>query len=161
MPDAPQALHEDLAQALLTEAEAVRVDPLLVLAMIEVESGFDLGARSTAGAHGLMQVLPSTLQAQAEKLGLGPVDPADPVTNLRLGVRYLRQCLDAYPGSPRLALMAYNSGPNRVYELIQAGDLPEWAQAYPRRVEVAHRRLRQLLGDEAGPRFADARAAAR
>jgi hypothetical protein len=161
MPDAPQALHEELAQALLTEAEAVEVDPLLVLAMIEVESGYDLGAHSTAGAHGLMQILPSTLQSQAEALGLGPVNPADPVTNVRLGVRYLKKCLDAYPRNLALGLMAYNSGPNRVYDLIHSGELPEWALAYPRRVEAGQRRLRQLLGEDAGPRFADARPPAR
>jgi hypothetical protein len=161
MPDAPGTLHEDLAQALLSEAEAVGIDPLLVIAMIEVESGFDAAARSSAGAHGLMQLIPSTLQSQATLLGLGPVDPADPVTNVRLGVRYLRRCLDAYPGSQQLALMAYNAGPNRVYELIQTGVLPPWALAYPRRVEQTHRRLRQLLGEDAGPRFADVRVASR
>jgi len=158
MPDASQALQEDLARALVVEAEAVQVDPLLVVAMIEVESGFDPVATSGAGARGLMQLLPATLQREAQALGLGVVDPADPVANVRTGIRYLRRCLDAYPRNPALGLMAYNAGPNRVYELLQDGELPDWATAYPRRVQSEHRRLRQQLGDEVGPRFADATA---
>jgi hypothetical protein len=157
MSGAGQEVQEAVALALALEAEAVRVDPLLVLAMIEVESGFDPAAASGAGAQGLMQLLPATLRREATALGLGEVDPRDPVANVRSGVRYLRRCLDSYPGHLELALVAYNAGPNRVFDLLQEGGLPAWALAYPRRVEAERRRLQDAFEQQAGPRLADAR----
>jgi hypothetical protein len=157
MPAAGQELQERLARAIVIEAEAARVDPLLVFAMIEVESGFDLRAMSSAGAQGLMQLLPGTMRRELEVHGIQPSGPADPVANVRAGVRYLRRCLDAYPRSLELGLMAYNAGPNRVYGLLQAGgDMPEWALAYPRRVQAELRKLERTLGADKGPRFAEA-----
>jgi len=156
MPGLDPALHEDLARAILAEAETSRVDPMLVLAVIQVESGYDPAAVSAAGAIGLMQLLPTTLQREADELGLGDRDPHDPVSNVRAGVRYLRRCLDSYP-DPELALMAYNAGPNRLYGWIQAGgQVPAEVSAYARRVRAEHVRLRRLLLEEPGPRFADA-----
>jgi soluble lytic murein transglycosylase-like protein len=158
MPGAGQQVQAAVARAVAGEAEAVGIDPLLVLAMIEVESGYDPAAASTAGALGLMQLLPGTLQREAEVLGLGEVDPHDPVANVRAGVRYLRRCLDSYPGRADLALMAYNTGPNRLFELLRDGELPGWALYYPRRVSAELQRLRLAFGiDEAGPQVADAR----
>jgi hypothetical protein len=158
MPGLDQALHEDLARAILSGAEAARLDPLLVLAVIQVESGYDPAAESAAGAVGLMQLLPGTLQREADELGLAGPDPFDPVANVRAGVRYLRRCLDSYP-DPDLALMAYNAGPNRLYAWIQAGGaVPAEVKGYARRVLAEHRRLRRTLAEEPGPRFADASA---
>jgi soluble lytic murein transglycosylase-like protein len=158
MPRAPQELHEGLARAIDAEAVAAGLDPLLVVAMIEVESGFDPSARSPAGAHGLMQLLPATQRSEMARMGLDEDAPADPVANVRAGVRYLRRCMDSYPGSLQLGLMAYNAGPNRVYGLLQdGGELPEWALAYPRRVQAELVRVRRSLSLEPGPRFAEAR----
>jgi soluble lytic murein transglycosylase-like protein len=157
MPAAGQELQERLARTIVGEAEAASVDPLLVLAMIEVESGFDPRATSSAGAQGLMQLLPGTLRRELELHGIQPSGPSDPVANVRAGVRYLRRCLDAYPRSLELGLMAYNAGPNRVYALLQeGGDLPDWALAYPRRVQAELRKLERTLGAGHGPRFAAA-----
>jgi soluble lytic murein transglycosylase-like protein len=157
MPAAGQELQELLARAIVEEAEANRVDPLLVLAMIEVESGYDLRALSTAGAQGLMQLMPGTMKRELELHGIQASGPTDPVANVRAGVRYLRRCLDAYPRSLELGLMAYNAGPNRVYSLLQeGGDLPDWALAYPRRVQAELRKLERTLGADQGPRFAEA-----
>jgi soluble lytic murein transglycosylase-like protein len=156
MPAASQQVHEGVARALAAEAEAVDVDPLLALAMIEVESGFDPSAASHAGARGLMQLLPATMQRELEALGLGDASPEDPVANVRAGIRYLRRCLDAYPGHLDLALMAYNSGPNRVLEFLEDGEVPDWALVYPRRVEAEQRRIRKAFGEEAPARVATA-----
>jgi hypothetical protein len=157
MPAAPQQVQEAVARAIVSEAEAVKLDPLMVLAMIEVESGYDPAAASGAGARGLMQLLPSTMRRETEALGLGAPDASDPVANVRAGVRYLRRCLDSYPGHMGLALMAYNAGPNRVYELLHdETGMPDWALAYPRRVELEHRKLQRAFGATPGPRFADA-----
>jgi soluble lytic murein transglycosylase-like protein len=156
MPAARQQVHEQVARVLAGEAEATRIDPLLVLAMIEVESGFDAGAASGAGARGLMQLLPSTLRRELEAMGIPGANPDDPVVNVRAGIRYLRRCLDAYPGHLELGLMSYNSGPNRVLEFIEDGEVPDWAMAYPLRVEVEHRRLKKAFGAEPPPRVAEA-----
>jgi hypothetical protein len=156
MPSAPQQVHEAVARALAGEAEAARVDPLLVLAMIEVESGFDPDAGSPAGARGLMQLLPGTMQRELEAMGLAGASPGDPVANVRAGIRYLRRCLDAYPGRQDLGLMAYNSGPNRVFEFLEDGEVPEWALAYPRRVEAEHRLVRKAFAEEPLARVAQA-----
>jgi soluble lytic murein transglycosylase-like protein len=156
MPRASQQVHEAVARGLALEAEAASVDPLLALAMIEVESGFDPGATSHAGARGLMQLLPGTMRREVEALGLPGADPADPVANVRAGIRYLRRCLDAYPGNRGLALMAYNSGPNRVLEFLEDGEVPDWAEAYPIRVEAEWRRLKKAFGAEQPPRVAEA-----
>ena len=152
MPRASRDLHQALAEAIAREAVAVAVDPLLVLAMIEVESGFDPAAVSEAGAVGLMQLLPSTLRRELMALGVDAADPAEPVANVRAGVRYLRRCMDSFPGHVELALMAYNSGPNRVLDLLQGGAPPPWALAFPRRVEFERLRLLDDQASEGAPR---------
>jgi hypothetical protein len=156
MPGLDPALHEDLARAILAEAETARVDPLLVLAVIEVESGYDPSAVSSAGALGLMQLLPGTLQREVEGLGKDAGDPDDPVANVRAGVRYLRRCLDSYPDRV-VALMAYNAGPNRLYGWIQSGSVPTEVLGYAKRVLAEQSRLRRTISEESGPRLAEAR----
>jgi peptidoglycan DL-endopeptidase CwlO len=86
--------------------------PLLVAVAYE-ESRMDPNARSTAGAHGLLQVLPST----ASELKL---DALDPHANVLAGARYLRQMFDRF-GTTGLALAAYNAGPTAV---ARAGGTP-------------------------------------
>ncbi|KEO61208.1 hypothetical protein DT23_09900 [Thioclava indica] len=78
----------------------------LFLRLVQQESGWNPRARSHAGAHGLAQLMPGT----AAKLG---VDPNDPAQNLEGGARYLRMMYDRF-GSWRLALAAYNAGPEAV-----------------------------------------------
>lgn len=78
----------------------------LFLRLVQQESGFNQGAVSPKGAIGLAQLMPSTAAA------LG-VDPSDPEENLRGGARYLKMQYDKF-GSWRLALAAYNAGPEAV-----------------------------------------------
>lgn len=94
------------------------VDPKLVTAMVEVESGFEARAVSSKGAAGLMQIMPGT----GKDLGLA--DAFDGANNLEAGIRYLRRLLDAY-GDVRLALAAYNAGPARVQKGGAVPDIPE------------------------------------
>ncbi len=84
------------------------LDPALVKAVIHAESRFDPLAVSPKGAKGLMQIDPVTI----EELGIS--DPFNPKYNIYGGVRYLREMLDAFNGDNRLALAAYNAGPNQV-----------------------------------------------
>jgi soluble lytic murein transglycosylase-like protein len=142
MPDAEEADRARLAAAIAEEAEEARLDPLFVLAVIEVESGFDQEAVSQRGAHGLMQLKLSTFRSEAQRGQLG-ADFGDPVANVRAGVRYLRRCLDAFRQDSELALMAYNAGPQRISRLRrEEGGVPERYRGYPRRVRAEWRRLR-------------------
>jgi soluble lytic murein transglycosylase len=89
-------------------ATELGLDPRLVQALIQVESGYDASALSRKGAMGLMQLMPDTARE------LGVLDPWDAVQNLRGGTRYLRQLLDRFAGDLELALAGYNAGPNAV-----------------------------------------------
>lgn len=97
-----------------SESRAAGLDPYLVAAVINVESGFREDVTSKAGAVGLMQVKPSTAHAVARQTGLtGAVTAAaleDPRTNVRVGVRYLAFLVQRYHGDLKLALAAYNAG---------------------------------------------------
>jgi soluble lytic murein transglycosylase-like protein len=130
-----------LAAVIVREAEEARLDPLLVLAVIEVESSFDADALSGAGARGLMQLREPTLRGELRRHGLEG-DPADPIDNVRAGVRYLRRLMDSFPGE-EVALMAYNAGPNRILGFLRAGEIPDRFRVYPRRVKAVLRRLRR------------------
>jgi len=113
----------DLAAAIYDVALSEGVDPGLAFRLVKIESGFTLKAKSKAGAIGYTQVLPST--ARLYEPGLTTKQLYDRSTNLRLGFRYLRDLLERYDGSLRLALLAYNRGPGRVQELLDAGRDPQ------------------------------------
>jgi soluble lytic murein transglycosylase-like protein len=140
-------LRQRLAFAIVREAEAARLDPLLVVAVIEVESRFDADALSEAGAAGLMQLRQPTLLRELRRQGIGG-DPKDPVKNVQAGVHYLRRLLDAF-GREEVALMAYNAGPNRILGYLREGGIPERFQVYPRRVRAELHRLRRDLAPPA------------
>ncbi|HJU03703.1 MAG TPA: transglycosylase SLT domain-containing protein [Nitrospiraceae bacterium] len=93
------------------------VDPFLAAAIIREESHYDARALSRVGAIGLMQVMPTTAQAVAKKLGLPQVtrdDLFDQEINIRFGVRYLEQLLQQYGGNVIYTVAAYNAGPPAV-----------------------------------------------
>ena len=83
---------------------------------------------SSAGAMGLMQVMPATFAELRARYGLGP-DPHDPRTNIMAGAAYLREMYDRY--GPRYFLAAYNAGPGRVDDHLRTGrPLPHETRAY-------------------------------
>lgn len=108
-----------LSQLVDQLAQQYGVDPRLVEAVIIQESGGDARARSSAGAEGLMQLMPGTAAA------LGVQDPLDPVQNVRGGITYLMEMLQKFNGNLSLALAAYNAGPGAVE---QYGGVPPYAQ---------------------------------
>jgi len=122
-----------IARAVEREASRHGYDPLFVQALVEVESTCSPAARSRAGAIGLAQLRPSTGRAVAHETGVpwrGDATLLDPDANLRLGMAYLRK-LESRFGDVRLAVAAYNLGPERV-----AGMAPERAKrsGYVKRV---------------------------
>ena len=96
--------NADVDSAINEMAEKYNLDPALLAAIAEQESGFNQSAQSEAGAMGIMQLMPGTAE------GLG-VDPSDLRGNLEGGAKYLRQMLDKYDGDVEKALAAYNAGP--------------------------------------------------
>lgn len=109
------------------------IDPALLAAVARIESGFNPGATSPAGAIGLMQFMPGTAA------GLG-VDPRDPASAVDGAARYLRQGLDRF-GTVELALAAYNAGPGAVQRHGGIPPYPE-TQAYVRKVLDAKEQYR-------------------
>lgn len=99
-----------------------RIDPKLLHALVTVESAYRPNAVSPAGAVGLTQLMPPTARA------LGVADRFDPSANLSAGAAYLARQLLRF-GDVRLALAAYNAGPERVARLGHVPSFPE-TQAY-------------------------------
>ena len=125
----------DLPYGGLVEDAAARhrVDPLLVHAVIAVESQHRPDAVSRNGAQGLMQLMPRTARM------LGVSDPFDPRANVEAGVAYLRRLGDEF--GTVLALAAYNAGPGAVREHGGVPPFPE-TRGYVRSVLLALIRLR-------------------
>lgn len=107
------------------------LDPLLVAALIRQESEFDPDAVSSAGAIGLMQVMPATGRQLGRTLKLGTVTRHSlqrPATNLAIGTYYLARLLERHQGRVEAALAAYNAGPTRVPIWLGWGDYREPAE---------------------------------
>ena len=113
-----------LAETIVEEAGRHGLDPSLVLAVIEVESGYHSQAVSRVGALGLMQLMPATGRELARKHDVewrGEESLFDPIVNVKLGTAYLKQMADRYGGDIRIALAAYNWGPGRIDGFLRRG----------------------------------------
>lgn len=96
------------AEIIQEKAAKYNVDPALVQAVIKAESNFNPDVVSSAGAQGLMQLMPGTARS------LGVANAFDPEQNIEGGVKFLRQLLDRFGGNTTLAVAAYNAGPGAV-----------------------------------------------
>ncbi len=126
-PELTEAEAWRISQAVLDESVKRNFDPLLVLAVIQIESEFRRAAVSPVGARGMMQIMPDTGKYLAEALrrerGLRPAffKPElldDPLLNIRLGTYYLHDLLKKFQNIG-LALIAYNLGPAEVQNRIE------------------------------------------
>jgi hypothetical protein len=127
--DVPKRGGHKYEDMVIKEANRLGVDPSLALHVLYKETGNVKNpetAKSSAGALGVMQLMPKTAK------GLG-VDPLNPEENIRGGVTYLKQMYDKY-NDPTLALAAYNAGPGRLDKALKSGQgiagLPRETQNY-------------------------------
>jgi soluble lytic murein transglycosylase len=122
---------------LTADAGKYNLDPVMVASLIRQESEFNPAVISHANAYGLMQMLPSVGRQMAKADGMGAIDPSqllNPDTNLRLGIRYLKQTLDKFGGVPEYAFAAYNAGDDRVVDWRAAGNyrsMDEFVESIP------------------------------
>ena len=104
---APNLLAESpYGEVISAISEAHGVDPLLVRALIQVESNYKARAKSNKGAMGLMQLMPSTAREYNVR------NPYDPKANIAAGVKHLKSLIDRF--GVEMALAAYNAGEGAV-----------------------------------------------
>jgi len=115
-----------------------KLDPTLILAIMAVESSFNPFAQSHVGAQGLMQVMTRVHGDKYESAG-GTLTAFDPVTNMRVGVKVLQECI-ARAGSVEGGLRYY----------VGAANLPDDG-GYASKVLAEHERLRQVAGGRTIP----------
>lgn len=101
-------INTKIDNAISKASKKYGVDENLIRAIIKVESNFDPNVVSSAGAKGLMQLMPENCK------DLGITDPFDIEQNIDGGTRHIKEYLDKYDGDVEMALMAYNGGPTRM-----------------------------------------------
>ncbi|MGH2874923.1 MAG: lytic transglycosylase domain-containing protein [Solirubrobacteraceae bacterium] len=145
------------------QAAQKHLDPALVAAVIYTETKFE-PRTSTAGAQGLMQLMPATARFLAHRSGAASFTTADlstPAVNIAYGSYYLRYLLNEYHGSTVLALAAYNGGETNVDDWVararaqgqrlRVADIPfPETRAYVRRVLQARRAYRRKYAAQLG-----------
>ena len=120
-----------LSQLVKAASDKYQIDPKLVSAVAEVESGGNQGAESPAGAIGVMQLMPDT----AAPLGVNPYDKQQ---NIEGGAKYLRQMLDSFGGDVKKAVAAYNAGPNAVKKYGGVPPYPETQDYVDKVLDLYH-----------------------
>ena len=134
---APEPLSALVAEAYETGARA-KLDPTLILAIMAVESGFNPFAQSNVGAQGLMQVMTKIHSDKYQFFG-GQLAAFDPLTNLRVGVKVLQECI-ARAGSLEGGLKYYVGAANM-----------EDDGGYAGKVLAEHDRLKQVAAGRSVP----------
>ena len=133
-PDITEAEAWEISEVILEESSGYGLDPMLVLAVIDVESKFQYEAVSPAGARGIMQILPYVAKSLVQKIGLHQLSHSksfrpefldDPVLNIKLGVYYLHDLKKNFRNLTH-ALTAYNMGPTETKNRLENDiDIPE------------------------------------
>lgn len=113
-----------IASLINQAAAAYGLDPALVMAMAQRESGLNPTAVSRAGAQGIMQLEPATARA------MGVTNPFDPAQNIAGGVRYLAQLVNRFAGDLVKAVAAYDWGPTAVQTAVDSFG-PNWLASAP------------------------------
>lgn len=123
---------DDISKIIQFTAKKYGVDEKLVMAVAKVESNLAPDAISSAGAVGVMQLMPETAQ------GLGVRNSKDPRENIDGGVRYLKQLMTTFDSDVTKAVAAYNAGPQSVKKYNGTPPYPE-TQAYVEKVMAQYK----------------------
>lgn len=124
-----------IEQLVQSNSAAQGVDPDLIRAVMANESAFDPNATSSAGAQGLMQLMPATASE------VGVTNSFDPSQNVAGGTRYLRGLLDRFGGNLTNAVAAYNAGPEAVEKYNGIPPYPE-TESYVKNVLDTYRQYK-------------------
>ena len=124
-------------QQVFDHADARQLDPSVIYGVMRRESLFDPMARSSAGALGLMQLMPSTAKQVARSLGMERPRQSDILkveNNINFGTQYFRTVLNRFDNNVSLAAAAYNAGPLNVKRWLPQTDLMSadlWVETVP------------------------------
>jgi len=125
-----------------------------ICAVIFTESHFNLNAKSSAGASGLMQLMPGTARGVAARIGMTDYTDAkifDPAVNIRLGSAYIKAYYDLYNKNIDAILMAYNAGPAYSGRFVQDGNrnaIPRETDGFIRKVRASWEAYDRIYGSE-------------
>ena len=141
----------DLAEVILAESSKYKLDPILILAVIDIESKFQFGAVSPAGARGIMQIMPATgkflvksVRALAKEIKVEQLMPEhldDPIVNIKLGTYYLHDLRKSFQNVHN-ALIAYNLGPTELR--IRMENQIEYNGEYANAVLTAYQKFKKI-----------------
>lgn len=123
--------RQELEKIVEEKSRLYGVDSKLIKEMISEESAWNPNAISPKGAMGIMQLMPQTA------ILMGVKDPFDPVQNIDGGIRYMKYLLEKFNGNFKLALAAYNAGPNLVESLGRIPKISE-TQNYVRKISLRY-----------------------
>ena len=131
-----KAQMTDIDEIVETFSSKYNIDGDFIKAIIKQESGFNPNATSKKGAMGLMQLMPSTAKS------LGVINAYNPWENVEGGVKYLKGLLDRFNNDEKLALAAYNAGPNAVKKY---GGIPPYkeTQNYVNSIMSAYDKIKE------------------
>ena len=150
-PDIIEREAWELSEVILNESSKYKLDPILVLAVIDVESKFQFGAVSPAGARGIMQIMPATgrflvrrVRELAEEIKPEHFTPEhldNPIVNIKLGTYYLHDLRKSFQNVSK-ALIAYNLGPTELR--IRMENQIEYTDEYVTAVRAAYQKFKKI-----------------
>jgi soluble lytic murein transglycosylase len=150
-PDIMEREAWELSEVILNESSKYKLDPILVLAVIDVESKFQFGAISPAGARGIMQIMPATgeflirsvreLAKEIKAEQFTPEHLDNPIVNIKLGTYYLHELRKSFQNVSK-ALIAYNLGPTELRTRMD--NQIDYTDEYANAVLAAHQKFKKI-----------------
>ena len=150
-PDIMEREAWELSEVILNESSKYELDPILILAVIDVESKFQFGAISPAGARGIMQIMPATgkflvrsvreLAKEIKAEQFTPEHLDNPIVNIKLGTYYLHDLRKSFQNVSK-ALIAYNLGPTELRSRME--NQIEYTDEYANAVLAAHQKFKRI-----------------
>jgi soluble lytic murein transglycosylase-like protein len=150
-PDIIERKAWELSEVILNESSKYKLDPILILAVIDVESKFQFGAISPAGARGIMQIMPATgkflvrsvreLAKEIKAEQFTPEHLDNPIVNIKLGTYYLHDLRKTFQNVSK-ALIAYNLGPTELRSRME--NQIEYTDEYANAVLAAHQKFKKI-----------------